>query len=296
MKLSCYNCSDIEEVLTKIEDDPPHLFLSGLYGTGKTMIATEFLEQYFTKRGIRWTDPQWCLQISSEQDRGIHRIRDTITEFVRRVSVKPGVYRWVFIDDADSLPVLSQQALRRPMETHRHTTRFLFCSRHVTDLIPPLKSRCLHLECTPLLSSIVWDSLKKELDLPDDKKNDVLIRCPTIDQVKIYGPIWRFLEERTASQTVTSYPNNDPFYTQVLTYIITNDISAITDAVLELFNRGHSFEDCLCILSDRMQQNIVFAPNEYEILQKFFIRGWISVTQGRTGFLDLLDLFITRRC
>jgi DNA polymerase III delta prime subunit len=115
MQTSCLNCSDIVATLNKIESDPPHLFFSGTYGAGKTTLATDFLKHYFTSRGVKFEDPNWCLQIRSDQDRGIHRIRETITEFVRRLSVKPGVYRWIFIDDADSLPVLSQQALRRPM-------------------------------------------------------------------------------------------------------------------------------------------------------------------------------------
>ena len=66
-------------------------------------------------------------------------------------------------------------------------------------------------------------------------------------------------------------------------------------AALELYGRGHSFEDCLYILAERAQQNLVFKPDEFELIQKFFIQGWIYTTQGRTGFLDLLDLFLTRR-
>ena len=297
MQTSCLNCSDIVATLNKIESDPPHLFFSGTYGSGKTTLATDFLKHYFTSRGVKFEDPNWCLQIRSDQDRGIHRIRETITEFVRRVSVKPGVYRWIFIDDADSLPVLSQQALRRPMETYAHTTRFLFCSRYISDIIPALRSRCLHIECTPLLSIDVWNLLKKPLSLPDDpqQKQELLMRCPTIDQLKLYAPLWQHMHEKTASLNVTLYPDKDPFYNQTLRAILKNDTDAIVKAVLELYGRGHSFEDCLFILSERAQQCLVFKPDEFQKIQRFFIQGWIYTTQGRTGFLDLLDLFLSRR-
>lgn len=297
METSCLGCADIVATLNKVENDPPHLFFSGFYGSGKTTLATDFLKHYFSKRGVSFEDPAWCLQIRSDQDRGIHRIRETITEFVRRTSLKPGVYRWIFIDDADSLPVLSQQALRRPMETHIHTTRFLFCSRYSSDLIPALRSRCLHIECTPLASVDTWDLLQEEFDLPTDplKKQELLIRCPTIDQLKLYGPLWKNLQEKTASSQVKLYPDKDPFYNQTLRAILKNDKDAMVRAVLELYGRGHSFEDCLYILSERAQQCLVFKPDEFETIQKFFIQGWIYTTQGRTGFLDLLDLFLTRR-
>ena len=297
MKTSCMGCSDIVQTLTKIEVDPPHLFFSGTYGSGKTTLATDFLKHYFSTYGVNFEDPSWCLQIRSDQDRGIHRIRETITEFVRRVSVRSDVFRWIFIDDADSLPVLSQQALRRPMETHFHTTRFLFCSRYVSDIIPALRSRCLHIECNPIPSVDAWDSPKEELNLPTDPqiKVQILLRCPTINQLKIYGPLWEHLQERTASSQITLYPDQDPFYNQALRAILTDDKDAMLKAVLELYGRGHSFEDCLFILSERAQQCLVFRPHEFQTLQKFFIQGWIYTTQGRTGFLDLLDLFMSRR-
>ncbi len=293
----CLGIQDILDTLEKVKNDPPHLFFSGMYGSGKTTIVTNFLREYFTSRGINPEDSSWCLRISSDQDRGIHRIRETITEFVRRVNVKPGTYRWIFIDDADSLPTLSQQALRRPMETHYHTTRFVFCSRYTGDLIPALRSRCLHIECMPLSSADIYDIFKPIYNLPDDPqiKATILSKCPTIDQLKIYGPLWSFLEEKTASSKITLYPERDPFYIETIYAILKNDKKKLLNCVLELYGRGHSFEDCLSILSERSQQLYAITPEDFEVLQTFFIQGWIYSTQGRTGFLDLLDLFLMRR-
>ena len=138
---------DIEETFNRIleENQIPHLFITGSHGSGKTTLLKEFVNTYYKKYNIKNTS-EWIMNLSSEKDRGIHCIRQNVAEFVHHSSEKPGIYRWILIDDADSLPIISQQALRRPMETHAHTTRFIFCSRYSSDLIPPLKSRCLHLE------------------------------------------------------------------------------------------------------------------------------------------------------
>jgi hypothetical protein len=122
-----------------------------------------------------------------------------------------------------------------------------------------------------------------------------LIHCPTVDQLKIYGPLWRNLKEKTASSSIKLYPDKDPFYNQAVRAILKNDKETMVKAVLELYGRGHSFEDCLYILNERTSHFITLKPDEFETMQKFFIQGWIYTTQGRTGFLDLMDLFLSRR-
>jgi len=155
----------IYTTLDSVMKDPPHLFLTGAFGYGKTSLALAFLKTYFQQFGIDSTDPEWVLSLSSDSDRGIHRVREGVAEFVRHSSLKPGIYRWILCDDSDTLPIVSQQALRRPMETHAHTTRFLFCSRHVSDLIAPLRSRCLHIEIETVSLHDVFDIFKEKLGI-----------------------------------------------------------------------------------------------------------------------------------
>ena len=165
LKTELVGQSNIIELLNKVLDDPPHIFLSGPYGSGKTTLLHEFISAYFkNKRAI--PNHESILWLSSEQDRGIHCVRQSVAEFVRHTSSTPGVYRWIVVDDADSLPIISQQALRRPMETHSHSTRFIFCSRYSSDLIQPLKSRCMNLEVKPISPIVLIDYFFKLYDAP----------------------------------------------------------------------------------------------------------------------------------
>jgi DNA polymerase III delta prime subunit len=115
LETSLLGQEDALEILEKVLHDPPHLFFSGGYGSGKTTLLNDFLKAYYKPHGISPTNSEWTLWLSSEQDRGIHCVRQSVAEFVRHTSAREGVYRWIIVDDADSLPMISQQALRRPM-------------------------------------------------------------------------------------------------------------------------------------------------------------------------------------
>jgi DNA polymerase III delta prime subunit len=55
--------------------------------------------------------------LGPDQDRGIQTIRGQVSLFIRQKSVVESIFRWVVIDDVDTFPHISQQALRRPMES-----------------------------------------------------------------------------------------------------------------------------------------------------------------------------------
>jgi len=128
-------------------DNLPHLFITGPPGSGKTTILEDLIEMFKLEAPFHIDSVLW---LSSEKDRGIHTIRDKVNDFCKRIHSKPNCLRWIVVDDTDTLPLISQQALRRPMETYSHLTRFLFASRHASHMIEPLRSRCMMLELEPM--------------------------------------------------------------------------------------------------------------------------------------------------
>ena len=46
----------VYDTFEQIIKDPPHIFLTGPFGYGKTSLATAFLETYFKQFGISPTD------------------------------------------------------------------------------------------------------------------------------------------------------------------------------------------------------------------------------------------------
>jgi len=290
-------------IMNTILKDPPHIFLSGGYGSGKTTIVNDFLKAYYAVHKLSPTDPEWVLWLSSEQDRGIHCVRQSVAEFVRHSSAREGVYRFIVVDDADSLPIISQQALRRPMETHSHTTRFIFVSRHMTDLIKPLKSRCLHLEIDTISPIVLvkhfclengYTNIELEpnaiamfmslAQTPTEIKNICQILC------RVYGKETSTLI--TADNLLKLFAS--PSFSlclEILRAYVRKDTAKMMSLFLDIWTTGISYEDFLHELTSSVHQMGILPPAMNQMIHQLILKGWISFAQGKTHSLDLMRLF-----
>lgn len=291
------------ELLEKVLDDPPHLFFSGGYGSGKTTLLHEFIAAYFKRKGLTPT-AESILWLSSEQDRGIHCVRQSVAEFVRHASATPGTYRWIIVDDADSLPIISQQALRRPMETHDHTTRFLFCSRHYSDLIQPLRSRCMHLELDMISPyMLVGHFLQKDgysnLSLESNAYAVFMSIAQTPTEIR---SILRILGKQFGNETPHVITAQDilshfsaPSFSlclQLLRAFIRENHDEMIRIFMDLWFTGISYEDFLYELNSSIYMLGVLPAKTAQRIHQVLLKGWICFAQGKTHSLDVMRLFM----
>lgn len=304
METSLIGQDECVQILNQVLSDPPHIFFSGGYGSGKTTLLHDFLKAYYAPHGISLYDSEWTLWLSSEQDRGIHCVRQSVAEFVRHTSAKPGVYRWIIVDDADSLPIISQQALRRPMETHAHTTRFIFVSRHSTDLIQPLRSRCLHLELETISPMLLVDYYFKQEGYPH-LKIDIsafaiflsLAQTPTEIRtiVRILCRIFKDIERPITTQDIVGFFAAPSFSLclNLLKAYVRGDKETMMRLFLDIWTTGISYEDFLHELSSSVHQLGILPPKVSQEIHQLILKGWISFAQGKTHSLDLMRLFFS---
>jgi DNA polymerase III gamma/tau subunit len=292
-------------LLDQVLADPPHLFFSGGYGSGKTTLMLDFLKAYYKPHGISPNNHEWVLWLSSEQDRGIHCVRQSVAEFVRHSTARPKVYRWIIVDDADSLHIISQQALRRPMETHAHTTRFLFISRHSTDLIQPLKSRCLHIELETISPLMLVKHFTTEMGYPNialdpsaisifmslaqtptEIKNICKVMC------KVHGDENRAPITSQEILSLFAAPSFSLCLSLIRAYL-RRDKEEMMRLFLEIWTTGISYEDFLHELTSSVHQLGIMAPSANQDIHQVILKGWVSFAQGKTHTLDLMRLFFS---
>ena len=287
------------ETLNSILDNPPHIFITGPHGCGKTTLAKDFLNAYFKKNGIDPRDQNYQMHLSSEKDRGMATVRTKLADFTREAPIISGIFRWILIDDADTLPVMSQQALRRPMEQYSHLTRFLFITTSPSDLIAPLRSRCFHVQLAPLPLVFHGDCLLRHEGIdPESLSQELKIWLATaaLGVPAEYIHFARALALLKIKPTVAHVRAicAAPPFEQILPIIqnigLGNEEQLLTH-LLALWYNGFGFEDILENMYNACDLFLVLQPPHHDQFLTILAKGWESQVRARVSLLDLLRLF-----
>jgi len=285
---------------------PSHIFLTGSAGCGKTALMRAFLQEY-AKQKQRPCSDKWgyhsmdeCLLLGPEQDRGIQTIRGQVSLFIRQMAIGEEIYRWVIIDDVDSFPHISQQALRRPMESYSHITRFLFIGTSEEDLIPALRSRCIHIKMNTvdihkekhrLLSSIQMphpEQMTEEMwnwviNLSGSNISDLIRLLTLIRDVYLF-------QQKPLTLPLVQMLCSAPFYMNfipLLTAITERNQLRSVQCLIHIWKKGYAYED---ILESFQQINQLFGDSNIKnntLVHEFLIQAWISYCKGTTSLLAL---------
>ncbi len=292
-----------EQIFQQIREsfhELPHLFITGPPGSGKTTFLEDFVSLCKKEAPFKLENVLW---LSSEKDRGIHTIREKVNDFCKRSHKGPNMLRWILVDDADTLPLISQQALRRPMEQHFHLTRFIFASRHVSNLIEPLRSRCLHLELEPISPFDALPLYMKQYSISEEFSKELFDFCVrnfiTINEMKsILRLFSSFLKEGLSKEQIFTklnclLPMSNKFISKLIQALGEKNENQIRTAITDLFQNGYLLDDILL----GIEKGISIYPStdpdvRFRILQ-FTMLGWISIQQGKEHWLDTMDILAT---
>jgi hypothetical protein len=287
--------SEAQEICEQALKKPTHLFFYGFHGLGKTTMAMDFFDSYAKLHGIEPRDPDFFLLLTADQDRGIHTIRAKLADFVRGSVKKPGITRWVLIDDADTLPEVSQQALRRPMEQYAHLTCFLFIANSSECLIHALQSRCQPVRFVPVAVMMYIDTF---LERHNFKINDNNVKnwlgAASLSSVAEFNKMtevlqWISPENPTVQDAKDICSTHD--YDKIIPLvraICYSECDKLYEHLSNLWQNGMSFEDILHAVQQTADLYFVLPSESQERLYKFLVTGWSYHAQSRCSFLDLL--------
>jgi replication factor C small subunit len=160
----------------------PHLILTGPHGTGKSTAVECFARALY---GENWELNTSLFQTADlfsqgkallEQDERYTHLYQKNLSLINNfkhiikwyASLRPldTEFKLMVFEDAHTLTLDAQQALRRIMERSSGTCRFIFTTTNQSSIIPPIASRCLPLFFAPLDQHVMLQYLRtiKEIE------------------------------------------------------------------------------------------------------------------------------------
>ena len=292
-------CQDhIVHFLKNHMDQPPHLMFLGPSGCGKTSMARAFIHAYLTRHGVPMDEHKsYILLLNSVDDRGIGTIRGQLTEFVKRTRRYPKVKAWVWMDDADSVPVVSQQALRRILENYEPYARFLFVAAGCEPFIEPLQSRCVMLQFMPVSLMMNKAFFRKQSTLQISDEAESWMMSMALGNARLYKLFHQVLEsaglDKVTGQDVQAIVNAPPVQQlQQLGYAaLSGNKTKTLKILLNLWSAGYCFEDIIYLMEIICRIYNFYTPEQ---TQKLFLKcgeGHVAMILNKTRLLDALAVF-----
>lgn len=144
-----------------------HLIFYGPEGCGKEYITNELIKKIFGESGSKLQEVEYTINgysntktkvmikqsnhhiVIEPNNNGFDKylIQDIIQDYARSqmlsICKNMKLFKIVVIDKIDNLNYYAQASLRRTMEKYADTCKFIFISNQLSNIIEPLKSRCI---------------------------------------------------------------------------------------------------------------------------------------------------------
>lgn len=152
----------------------PHLLFYGPSGVGKTSIAITLVKTLFSKNNYN----DRILELNASDERGINIVREKIKNFAKMTinNDNDARFKVIILDEADSMTIETQLALRYIIEQYSTFTRFIIICNYINKIIEPIISRCALYRFKPLKKNTIINYLneiciKEDIKINNEKLN-----------------------------------------------------------------------------------------------------------------------------
>ena len=268
----------------------PHLLFYGSSGVGKTSIALALVKTLFNNKNY----DDRILELNASDERGIQIVREKIKNFAK-FSINNdnnAKFKVIILDEADSMTLETQLALRYIIEQYSKFTRFIIICNYINKIIEPIISRCALYRFKPIKKIGVLKILVKISDNENIKisKTDLLKIYKSTDGDLRYTI--NLLERFKFMNNILCLPNiiDDTIINNFFHNSINNNKSNILKNINSILNAGNSATEVLINILDIIAYN-----NQLNELQKCNILYEISfidnyLNNGCDDYIQLIYL------
>jgi replication factor C subunit 2/4 len=259
----------------------PHLIINGSPSTGKTSLVHIIINSLFEQHIIK----ERVLEVNASEDRGIRVIRNKIKKYVTSSinNIESNAcFKIIILDEADTLSMDSQYALRRIIEDSSKSTRFILVCNNMNTIIPPIISRCMVLNLKQLENSEIKNRLmdivdKEKINITEEKIDDFIKNCnndirQAISKLQKYSS--GILSDNKLNEIDWSFIKN-------------NNSKFILNELNEFLLNGH---EVTCLIENLVEY---IKKNNISNLEKFLnlaIDTCIRLKEGCTPIIQLSNL------
>jgi len=280
----------INALKTSIENKSiPHLLFYGSSGVGKTSVALALAKMLFPPELYN----ERILELNASNERGIQIVREKIKNFAKfSLNKDPNVanFKIIILDEADSLTLESQLALRYIIEHYFMYTRFIIICNYINKLIEPIISRCICYRFKPIKKNKVIKILKNI-----SQKEKININNNNIEKIytSTYGDLRysiNLLEKIKYFNNIDNIPNiiDNSYIINFFNISINN--GNIIDFINNFMNNAHTTIELLTNITQYITDiNILDNKKKIKILyQLSFIDN--NLNNGCDDFIQLVYL------
>lgn len=285
----------------------PHIILYGPSGIGKTHLAKLFIREYLESHGISSAEHhKYVLAAPSSDDRGIKFIRTQVRDFAKECHKiassddDTGPLQIIFMDDCDTLPPLSQQALRRIMEQYDHRTAFVFVAKRINVFTDPIQSRCVLLPMAPVNMYPYAKNLAAEFGckIGEDALNKLVsLSVGNLRQFIQYLQILSLVlgEDEATCENIDALCDSIPIekIRKLIYAYLNKDKPATIISCVQLWEMGYPLSDVLNYIQNVSEMYSSYSDEDMLRINECIGMGSVMCIDNHVHLWDMISLFTT---
>ncbi len=251
------------------------------------------------------------MELNASDERGIQVVREKIKKYSQKLISKitdkntPN-FQIVILDEADSMTIDAQSALRRIIEDYTKTTRFCLICNYVSKIIDPITSRCAKYRFSPLtretqLARLKFISEQEKLTVNENvMKNLIEISEGDLRRsINLLQSISQLGSDLMTTEVINDVCGSIP--SDVVENLFQTSMSANTETIFKIaddfFFNGYDLRQLLVQLNDYIINNTKLMDIEKVSICEIILNCETSLLEGTSPNIKLYNLLSEiRKC